>query len=479
MDISSIVKSTQEQAVASWVDYLNQLRLDELISNLTKQDINLEGALQELQKLKDFVGDPTHILGSVLTKHGEIAEHAQVNISNARKIIEGLKSEYTFEGVGRTAPEDYLRNGIQIQSKFYAGSLGNKTFEAIRAHLSKYPNFMLNGGKYEIPKDQYDKIIELISKPLSQLNRSEYALVKQIKDWEVANSVSFSDKINPTVVDYANVQQNKIDDTIKQEQDKLDEVDQERRKNFHEESKPTFQEGLKATAVSAAVEGGMSFCLAVAQKLKSGKKLNEFTEQDWNDVGIDTAKGAGKGAIRGAGVYTLTNFTATPAAVASALVTAAFGMTAQAQLLREGKITQEEFIENSEIVCLDVTVSAIASVMGQTLIPIPILGAVIGNAVGMFMYGIAKDNFSEQEQTLMIAYNESMQKLNEQLDERYKVLIELLKQEFAKFKSVIELAFDLNVNIAFDGSIALAEYVGCSAEKILKDKVAIDAFFLN
>jgi len=152
-------------------------------------------------------------------------------------------------------------------------------------------------------------------------------------------------------------------------------------------------------------------------------------------------------------------------------------MATQAQLLRTGRITPEVFIENSEVVCLDVTVSAIASVMGQVLIPVPILGAVVGNAVGMFMYGIAKDNLSKQEQALILGFNDRIQKLNEKLDAHNKALIDLLNQEFAKFKSVAELAFDLNVNVAFAGSVTLAQYVGCSDERILKNKLDVDAFF--
>ena len=38
------VKSTQEQAVAAWVTYLNQIRLDKLIARLKQQDINLKEA---------------------------------------------------------------------------------------------------------------------------------------------------------------------------------------------------------------------------------------------------------------------------------------------------------------------------------------------------------------------------------------------------------------------------------------------------
>ena len=71
--VERTVKSTQEQAIAAWITHLNQMRLDTLIEKLNRQDINLEEALKELEKIKQFIGDPAHILGSVTTKHGEIA----------------------------------------------------------------------------------------------------------------------------------------------------------------------------------------------------------------------------------------------------------------------------------------------------------------------------------------------------------------------------------------------------------------------
>ena len=42
----------QQQAVAAWIDYLNQLRLNQLLEKLFSQDTNLESALAELQKNK-------------------------------------------------------------------------------------------------------------------------------------------------------------------------------------------------------------------------------------------------------------------------------------------------------------------------------------------------------------------------------------------------------------------------------------------
>lgn len=484
MQTSQIVKSTQEQAVASWIDQLNQLRLDELVAKLAEQGINFEGSLNELKELKDFVANPQNILGSLKSKHGEIAEHVQVNISNARRIIEGLSAEHTFEGVKRNGPVDYKFNGIKVQSKYLNGLVNTlKSKNGVLGHLSKYPDFLNEGGIYHIPKDQYNTMQDLLSMSDEEINkapREVRAMMQKLKEFQRQTGIDLSGKsIQPAIGNYNEVQLGTIDGTIENEETSIKEKNQGLRNDVYKNSKPTLQEGAKVTVASAAIEGGMSFCLGVATKLKSGKKLSEFTTDDWKDIGIDTAAGSGKGAIRGASIYTLTNFTATPAAVASAFVTATFGVTAQARLLQQGKISNEDFIINSEVVCLDVTVSAISSLMGQVIIPIPVLGAVIGNATGMFMYGIAKNNLSKKEQTLIANSNSSTHQLNEQLDEQYRELIELLKQKFAIFKSVLDLALDLDVNMAFAGSIAMAQHVGCDKERILWNKQDVDAYFLN
>ena len=52
--VERTVKSTQEQAIAAWITHLNQMRLDTLIEKLNRQDINLEEALKELEKIKQL-----------------------------------------------------------------------------------------------------------------------------------------------------------------------------------------------------------------------------------------------------------------------------------------------------------------------------------------------------------------------------------------------------------------------------------------
>lgn len=472
------VKSSQEQAVAAWITHLNQLRLDELMVRLDQQDINLEEALAELAELKDFIGDPSHILGSLKTKHGEIAEHVQVNFSNAENLIKGLKREYTFEGVGRTAPADYLKNGQQIQSKFCNGA--KKTLAAVQKHLETYPDFVKNGSSYDIPRDQYELITKLLksaeSNP-SSLSKEDWGIVNAARKFEQETGLNIFKDLNPATVDYDAVQQGVINDTIAKEEESIKQEDQKQRNDAYDNSKPSLKEGIKAAGASAAIEGGVTFCMAVAAKRKEGKKLSEFTEKDWKDIGIESGKGTLKGGIRGGSIYLLTNFTATPANVASAYVTAAFGIAAQARALEQGKVSQEDFVINCETVCLDVTVSAIASLAGQALIPIPVLGAVIGNVVGEFSYELCKKYGAKKSQKIISGYHDDMERLKLQLDlQFYKVLSEI-QDAMKRFADLESLAFSPDVNEAFEASCKLALEVGVEKAKVLKDMSDIDTYF--
>ncbi len=476
MDVEQIVKTTQEQATAAWVNYLNQQRLNKLLDKLTSQDINLEKALVELQKMKaNIAALIVSNRGGEKGLHGYIAEAAEVGIENARNLVKGLDA--ACEWINNNGPTDLLRDGAEIQQKFVKTG-GHFGLEAVKEHLEKYPDY---GGKYQISKDFYDQLQRLM--PLSREeaakeSKSTYRLWKWVHTFFEENGIDPND-LESAVLDYSSVQTGKINDTVKNEERNIRAKDQQRRNMAYEASKPTLKQGAQASAVGAAVEGGMAFCLGIVEKRKQGKRLAEFTAEDWQEVGIDTAKGTALGGIRGGAVYAMTNFTATPAAVANALVTATFGVVAQAYHLQQGNITTEDFLANSEVLCLDASVSAVASLLGQTLIPVPILGAIIGNVAGMFMYQIAKDHLSTKEQTLISNYQESFTALNKMLEERYQKLIAQLKREFAKYASVLELAFSVDVNVAFAGSIALADHVGVAQSKILHSKSDMDTYFLN
>lgn len=219
--------------------------------------------------------------------------------------------------------------------------------------------------------------------------------------------------------------------------------------------------------------------LAVVEKRRAGTQLKDFTGEDWAEIAGDTGFGVAKGGVRGFSIYWLTNFTATSAAVASSIVTAAFGVAEQANKLRRGEIDELEFIENTELVCLETAISALSSAVGQALIPVPVLGAVIGNTVGIIMYKAVSSSLSEREAALITRYLGEQRALDEQLAAEYQELIEKLDASMSDYLEVLERAFSPDVEVALLGSVELALALGVASEEVLNSEEKVLAYFLD
>lgn len=486
------VSRTQEQATAAWTQQLIQARMDRLIEAVKARDISYENALAEIQKLKVEIAELIcSNRGGEKGIHGFIAEAAEVRFENAEAFIRGLKASASWVNNNDRAV-DIRQGDVDVQLKFVQknfgiGYSGTDTTKAsgFYATLKNNPDFLKNGGKLMTSKDNYDKILRLCKMSQEEASRlpnnapdgMTYAAWKAIQEFFSSTGATMDD-IEPSLLTYAEVQKNAIEETIQKKEEELQETDAELREKAIAENQPTVQEGAKVAAVSAALEGGTAFVSGVIRKRKAGKKLTDFTVDDWKELGVDTASGTIKGGIRGAAVYTISNFTATPANVATSLVTATFGVTAQARLLREGTIDREEFLISSEALCLDVSISTVSAMLGQTLIPVPVLGAIIGNTAGMFLYDIAKQQGLTKEQKLIETWQAEISHLDEALEKQYQLLRRILEQNFKKFQNLMEFAFDLDVNRAFEASIDFARFNGVAEEKILKSKADIDRYFL-
>lgn len=484
MIFGKVVKSDQEQAVASWVNYLNMERTARLMEKLQQQDTNWEHAIDTLKDSLKVIDKEIieRNRGGVKGMHGFISEVSECGIGNAREQIIGKKPIY--EWIDDNGPSDVIKNGVEYQMKFVQSG-NNLSLKAIEHHLEKYPNYLIEGHKYQIPKDYYDKIKYYLSIPEEQANKMPTSTGDfSLKQWRKVNDFFKNGKIKPSDIEpaklkYDEVQKGKIHHTYKGEEKSLKEKDQEIRDKAQEESKPSLEQGVKVAAVSAGVEGGMALVSSIAQKRREGKKFSEFDSKDWEYIAKETGKGAGKGAIRGAVIYGLTNYTKTPAAVASALCTASFGVAEQAYRLRKGEITQDEFIKNSEILCLDVSVSALSSFLGQTLIPVPVLGAVIGNTIGTTLYQISKEVLSSEERRIIRQYYEHLNKLDKELDKRNKELINELNDGLKRYYKLLEKAFSPNYEEALYGSVALANAYGLPTDELVTSIEEIDEYFLN
>ena len=484
MDGKAILKTNQEQAVASWINYLNQIRLDRLMEALNQQDKNWSDAMITIEialsKIKEDI--VTRNRGGEKGMHGFIAEIAECGIGNARQQIEGEAATHVW--VNDNGPVDIMRGAQAIQQKFVQSG-GHLSLQAVRMHLKAYPDFIKDGGCYQIPKDHYDKILYYLSIPEDAANKMPTANGDfSLKQWKEVHAF-FADgsvdiqHLEPSILEYPEVQSATYEATFDKEKEHLAQRDQECRDAAYQESKPSLAEGAKATAISAAIEGGTALCMAIVQKRKSGKKLKDFTEEDWKQIAGEAGTGTVKGAIRGGSIYVLTNFTATPAAVASAVTTASFGVAEQAHLYRTGAIGEQEFIEHSETLCMDAAVSAISSLAGQMLIPVPVLGAVIGNTIGTLLYQIGKDSLTKKEQAIFAGYISEINVLDQQLEEAYRNSIDQMNAAFSAYIDVLAVAFVPDVMKALHGSAELAKTMGVPTEEILDTREKVFSYFMD
>ena len=352
-------------------------------------------------------------------------------------------------------------------------------------HLNAYPDFLDNGGVYQIPEDHYEKIKWLLSISEKEANKMPTSTGDfSLKQWREVHEFFKNgdiplDKVEPSKLKYSEVQKDTYEQIFSKEKGSLRKRNQEKKEQAYNKSKPTLSEEAKATAAAAAIEGAMALCLGIAEKRKSGKKFNAFDEDDWKEIAATTGKRTLKGGIRGASIYTLTNFTATPAAVASAMVTATFGIAEQAYQLKQGNVDEQRFIENSEMLCLDASVSALSSFAGQVLIPVPVLGAVIGNTVGTMMYQIAKDNLSSREQKIFEEYAEAVRKVDVSLQDQYQEFVDEIGKDTKSFMELLDKAFAPDIRVAFEGSIDLAKSCGVPVDEILDSKEKLESFFMD
>ena len=131
------------------------------------------------------------------------------------------------------------------------------------------------------------------------------------------------------------------------------------------------------------------------------------------------------------------------------------------------------------MLCVDVSVSALSSFVGQALIPIPVVGAVIGNTIGNLIYQSVKDHMKKADKKQLENYLRDIKILVHELDNQYRKYVEQLNVLLKEYFSILDIAFAVDCRQALQGSIQLAEFVGVKNDEILRTESDIDDFFLN
>lgn len=473
------------QSIAKQLDQI----IKEKLQSQQQQNVNFENALSHMMKMRQFLSDPKNILGSQQTKHGEVAEHLEVNIRNAWAALMGQREVATFDGVGRTAPEDFIMDGIKYQSKFINGT--NNTLKHVLDHFGKYQDTSMN---YSIPKDQY-KIIEAIragNAPEGLSDKSIRAILQKVEELERQTGRSFRDLVKPSISDYSEAQLGKAGETVSKHQDQIVDENQKIQDDIQKDAKekakavearkgPSVGEGLKVAGTAAAIAASLNTITVIYSKVKSGKKIQDFDVDDWSEIGLSSAKAGAKGGVTAGSIYALTNLTTLPTPFAGAVTSAAMGLSSLLTDLKKENITMDEFVTQGQVLCIEAGIAATGGAIGQMLIPIPVLGSIIGTVTANFIWGFAKEKLGARELELQKKLNAYTESILAKVDQAYHEIINKINQTYARFNSLIEAAFDPNANSAVlaAASVDLAVELGVDKKKILKNDEDLDTFFLG
>jgi len=171
----------------------------------------------------------------------------------------------------------------------------------------------------------------------------------------------------------------------------------------------------------------------------------------------------------------MTNYAGMAAPFASAVVSAVKGISSLAEDYRKGDISFDEFVDLGMIICAESAIVGVSTAVGQALIPIPVLGAVIGSLAGKMLAEFTTVQNKKVAQRL----RDDTEAFKAKLDGKLKEVLETITAEFDRLSNLTVAAFDFRLNSNLrDRSVDLAMAYGVRADKVITNDATLDKFML-
>lgn len=379
----------EDQTAAAFADMLRLFRMDERAEGLAAEAANKAAADGILQDLKDSAAKVIDTnRGGAKGMHGFLMERLQCYGENAKSAVQGDILHYRL--IDDNGPADYYFDNIPIQAKT-CRSGGMFGLDHVAEHADTYVWFKVE-GVYHIPRDFYNKVTMLLNTPADvagKFTREQYRQWTKVQDFFREHPDL---KVKSMAYDYDQCQIRNVEKTIQTIETDVRKTNKSRKAAVVEATKPTLQEGIEVTGSSAVFEGCLEGAAEIIAKARDGKRPLDYGKEDWKDVRVKTAAGAGKGAVRGAAVYGMVNYMNIPSPAAAGTVTMAFCAVSEGKKLNDGEIDKTQFALNMAEHASDAAVSAAGAAIGRALFPKhKMAGAIIGSIIASFGWNYAKN----------------------------------------------------------------------------------------
>lgn len=451
-----IINAAQEGAAAEVVQRYGEAVMQH---DVAYNGVNNETGLRLTRGLKKTAQskvNPKFEKTNIKQQSGYIAEDEKVAKDNSERIINKQKTRSSRTddvNNGTYKVNDPLVDIVELDSngKIIRGSelqmkfVGNNSKECLSKLMSKkYEKYIDNDVAFSIPHDYYQGVIE--------------ETVKQIN--KVERQIERCRESNPEVLEKLQrklAKLKKIHATVKDSGITTKEAIFARKyprlATAKEIVKISHKAGVEQAKTGAAIGMGISLIKNVTAVVKNEKNIKEASVDLAKDTAVGAISGYSvaftgstiKGLMQNSSKGTLRALSKTNLPATVVMTTYDIGRTTYS--LFKGEITCEQFLgEIGENGAAQLS-SALFATIGQTVIPVPVVGAMAGSMIGYIMskyfYGelvnsirdarIARENRIEIETYC--------REVEDMIDEYISEMQQLQEQYFAKYEEIFDDAF--------------------------------------
>jgi hypothetical protein len=233
----------------------------------------------------------------------------------------------------------------------------------------------------------------------------------------------------------------------------------------------------------ALVGAGVRLTFNIYQKVRAGRNpfKGQFSLDDWKELGGAAAEGGIQGGVAAGAIFALTNYADLAAPFAAAFVSSTMAVGSLARSYSAGDIDFDEFVELGQLACGEGAIVAIATAVGQTVLPLPALGALVGAVAGRILAEQLKAWGGAESERVRQAIDQRVSACLAELQDAERIVVQRALEAFDRLGELTVAAFDLQINgeLLLQASIALAEAHGVDSDTILRSPEDVDRYMFG
>lgn len=442
-----------------------------------------------LKQISEEKINPDYGYQNIHQQAGFSAEVKDVARENAEKIIKGDSTrKIRTDDLGSVNDPLYdtvtidadgnVIDGTGAQMKFLGASESDPTGEGDTARAleklqsKKFQKYLDADAKIDVPSDQYDKIVQ-------EANDKIDVLSKQLENQKQAGNSEQVKKLQESIDKLEKIKKNLRKSNVSSDEAVFARL-HPKLSTAMDVAKISHRAGIQTAETSAIIGGSVSIVKNIVAVCKGEEEAEDAVKNVTKDIVTTAAVGYGTGftgaAIKGAMQNSKSRYVRALSKTNIAGTLVAVTVSAAKTMTRyfNGEINGVECLETLGEQGTGMVASAMFSVIGQTVIPIPVVGGLIGGMVGYALssatYGVLVGSLKEanlaheeriaieqacEEHIKMI--REYRTQMNAIINEYLSETTEIFNESFSGIKDALAIG---DIDLLIESSNAITDALG-------------------